>query len=185
MKKQKIYSVQDWLPFKKIFDKGIIQLKDFSYIKILKVSPINFNLKSEIEKEAILNSYQIFLKTCNFNLQILIQSNKKDLSYYISQLKKINEKNKKQNQELLESYIDFINHLNQEKKTSYKNFFIIMKEKTENKNCTINEKMIISNLNEKYFKIKDCLIRCGNYVSEIESKQELISVLYQFLNKKI
>ena len=51
MKKQKIYSVQDWLPFKKIFDKGIIQLKDFSYVKVLKIFPINFNLKSEIEKE--------------------------------------------------------------------------------------------------------------------------------------
>lgn len=86
MKKQKIYSVQDWLPFKKILDKGIIQLKDYSYIKILKISPINFNLKSEMEKESILNSYKIFLKTCNFNLQILIQS-KKDyilFNFYIN-----------------------------------------------------------------------------------------------------
>ena len=109
MKKQKIYSVQDWLPFKKIFDKGIIQLKDFSYVKVLKIFPINFNLKSEIEKEAILNSYRIFLKTCNFNLQILIQSNKEDLSHYISMLKKENEKNKKQHQEILKNYIEFIN----------------------------------------------------------------------------
>ena len=86
MKKQKIYSVQDWLPFKKILDKGIIQLKDYSYIKILKISPINFNLKSEIEKESILNSYKIFLKTCNFNLQILIQSNKNYIlfNFYIN-----------------------------------------------------------------------------------------------------
>ena len=185
MKKQKIYSVQDWLPFKKIFDKGIIQLKDFSYVKVLKIFPINFNLKSEIEKEAILNSYRIFLKTCNFNLQILIQSNKEDLSHYISMLKKENEKNKKQNQEILKNYIEFINELNQEKKTSCKNFFIIIKEIIENKNNKINEKIIINNLNEKYFKIKDCLLRCGNYVSEIENKKEIISILYQFLNKNI
>lgn len=185
MKKQKIYSVQDWLPFKKIFDKGIIQLKDFSYVKVLKIFPINFNLKSEIEKEAILNSYRIFLKTCNFNLQILIQSNKEDLSHYISMLKKENEKNKKQHQEILKNYIEFINQLNQEKKTSCKNFFIIIKEIIENKNNKINEKIIINNLNEKYFKIKDCLLRCGNYVSEIQSKEETISILYQFLNKNI
>ena len=45
--------------------------------------------------------------------------------------------------------------------------------------------ILLNNLNEKYFKIKDCLLRCGNYVSEIESKQETISILYQFLNKNI
>lgn len=100
-------------------------------------------------------------------------------------LKKENEKNKKQHQEILKNYIEFINQLNQEKKTSCKNFFIIIKEIIENKNNKINEKIIINNLNEKYFKIKDCLLRCGNYVSEIESKQETISILYQFLNKNI
>ena len=44
-------------------------------------------MKSELEKEAILNSYKIFLKTCNFDLQILVQSNKEDLSKHISKIK--------------------------------------------------------------------------------------------------
>ena len=44
----------------------MVKLKDESYVKILKIIPINYSLKSEIEKEAILNSYKIFLKTCNF-----------------------------------------------------------------------------------------------------------------------
>lgn len=185
MKKQKIYSVQDWLPFKKILDKGIIELKNSSYIKILKISPINFNLKSELEKQAILNSYQIFLKTCNFNLQILIQSNKKDLSYHISQLKKENNKNSNKHQLLLKKYIDFINEINQEKKTSSKNFYIIINEKIKVKHNKINEKIISNNLNEKYFKIKDCLARTGNNVLEIEHKKELVCILYQLLNKNI
>lgn len=73
MKESKIYSVQEWLPFQKILEKGIIKLKDDSYVKIIKVIPINYNLKSELEKEAILNSYKLFLKTCNFDMQILIR----------------------------------------------------------------------------------------------------------------
>ena len=79
MKQKNFYSIQDWLPFKKILNNGIVLLKDNSYIKIIKVFPINYNFKSELEKEAILNSYKIFLKTCNFDLQILIQSNKKKI----------------------------------------------------------------------------------------------------------
>ena len=46
MKKRRSNSVQEWLPFEDILENGIIKLKNNSYIKILKVSPINFNLKS-------------------------------------------------------------------------------------------------------------------------------------------
>ena len=86
----KIKTVQQWLPYEKILDNGIIKFKDNSYVKILKISPINFNLKSNLEKESILNSYKIFLKTCNFDIQILIQSNKEDLTKHISKIEKSN-----------------------------------------------------------------------------------------------
>ena len=178
MKKQKIYSVQDWLPFKKILDKGIIQLKDYSYIKILKISPINFNLKSEIEKESILNSYKIFLKTCNFNLQILIQSNKENLLGHISNIKNHEEKNKKIIN-LSNKYINFIQKINSENKSSSKNYFIIIKDlqgKNEN-----SEKISINNLNTNYFKIKECLYRCGNIVNEINNKKETEEIIKSFI----
>ena len=126
-------SIQEWIPFEKILENGIIKLKDNSYIKIIKIYPINFNLKSELEKEAILNSYKIFLKTCDFNFQILIQSKKEDLSKHISNInnQKINE-----NKNILEysnKYIEFIKKLNQEKKSSSKNFYIILKYKNNDK----------------------------------------------------
>ena len=182
MKNKNIYSVQDWLPFKKILNQGIIQLKNFSYVKILKVSTINFQLKSDLEKQAILNSYKIFLKTCNFNLQILIQSNKKDLSKNISKIKEENETHKNKTiLDLSKKYINFINELNTKKETSEKYFYIIIKEQ-ENK---IDENIIINNLNEKFYKIKECLSRCGNYVFEIIEKKELLEILYSFLNFKI
>ena len=47
-------SVQDWLPIEKILDNGIIKLKNDNYIKLIKVFPINYNLKSEFEKTSIL-----------------------------------------------------------------------------------------------------------------------------------
>ena len=157
-------SIQEWIPFEKILENGIIKLKDNSYIKIIKIYPINFNLKSELEKEAILNSYKIFLKTCDFNFQILIQSKKEDLSKHISNInnQKINE-----NKNILEysnKYIEFIKTLNQEKKSSSKNFYIILKYKNNDKELEEIEELATEDLNDKYFKIKDCLSRCGNII---------------------
>ena len=126
MKKTKTNSLQKWLPFIKILDNGIILLKDFSYIKILKVTPINYNLKSNLEKEAILNSYKLFLKTCDFNIQILIQSTKKDLSKNISNIRKKENENEKI-KKLSEKYINYIQELNNNKKVSSKNFYILIK----------------------------------------------------------
>ena len=177
--KNKFYSVQDWLLFKKILDSGIILLKNNSYIKILKIFPINYNLKTELEKEAILNSYKIFLKTCNFNLQILIQSSKKDLSKNISKIKELNKNNLENN--LLKKYCDFIKKINEEKNTNSKNFFILIKEENNKENIK-EEKIIIQKLNEKYFKIKDSLSRCGNKVEEINSKKEIRKLLFNSLN---
>ncbi len=185
MENKKNLTVQEWLPFEKILDNGIIELKNKEYIKILKITPINFNLKSELEKEAILNSYKIFLKTCNFCFQILIQSNKEDISKHI---KKINENltNEKNSiQEISKNYIQYIKNLNHDKKSSTKNFYIILKEKNENKQILNFESYAIENLNDKYFKIKDCLSRCGNMVISIDTKQEAVSILFSFLNSRI
>lgn len=85
VKKIKYKNVQDWIPIEKIFDNGIIKINKNKYIKIIKIIPINYNLKSDLEKQTILNSYKILLKTCNFNFQILIQSNKE---YIFSQFYK-------------------------------------------------------------------------------------------------
>ena len=110
-------STQKWLPFDKILEKGIIVSKN-KYIKIIQVIPINYDLKSKLEKESILNSYKLFLKTCNFDIQILIQSKKEDLSNQISQVKEINKNEKNKKIKLLsEKYINYINQKNNENKS--------------------------------------------------------------------
>jgi len=174
----KKYTVKEWLPYKEVFENGIIKLKNNSLAKIIKITPINFNLKSDIEKQAILNSYKVFLKTCNFNLQILIQSNKEDLSYHFSKLKKSNKK------VLSQKYIEYLEKTNKNQKSSSKNFYIIIKEFQENKKNIENEKILCEKLNENYFKIKECLLKCGNFVKEINEKEEVEKILYSFLNTR-
>lgn len=183
--KKKLNTVQNWLPYDKVLNNGIVKMKNNYYIKILKVSPINFNLKSNLEKESILNSYKTFLKTCNYDIQILIQSNKEDLSNHIFQVEEIN-KNKKEKIKLIsKKYINFIQEINQKKKSSSKNFYILVKENPINKNKKINEeneKIYCEKLNEKYFQIKESLSRCGNIVINCDSKEEVERIIKSFLN---
>ena len=151
----------------------------------MKVTPINYNLKSELEKEAILNSYKTFLKTCNFDIQILIQSNKEDLSKHIL---KIKERVKKESNfnilKISEKYIDFITRLNNEKKSSSKNYYIIIKSISKPNLKEKEEKILITELNENFFKIKESLSRCGNVVNEISNKEELKNILFTFFNAR-
>ena len=163
----------------KCLDKGIIKIEKDKYIKILKIIPINFNLKTQLEKESILNSYKIFLKTCNFDMQILIQSKKEDLSNHIENIQNISQKEKnKIIKKYSEEYIKFIKEKNNKNKSASKNIYLIIKNKSENL-----EENIIQELNEKYFKIKDCLIRCGNVVQECD-KEEIKNILFSFFNLK-
>ena len=181
MKEKNTLSLQEWLPFEKIMNGGNIKLKNNDYIKIIKIIPINYNLKSDLEKQGILNSYKTFLKTCNFDIQILIQSNKEDLSNHILKIqKKINSENNLKLKNISEKYINFINKLNYEKNSSSKNFYIIIK----NKNNQKTEELNILDLNEKFLKIKECLARCGNDVIQINTKEELKNILYSFSNTR-
>ena len=182
-KKQEFDSTQSWLKLEKILDNGIIKIEN-SYIKIIKVIPINFSLKSELEKEAILNSYKLFLKTFNVDLQILIQSKKEDISKHVSSVNFQKQKESQIIQDVSQKYIEYIMDLNKKKKSATKNFYLVLESKNYNKDIEDFETIACDELNENYLKIKDCLSRCGNIVQNINDKEEIKDILFSFLNSQ-
>lgn len=175
-------SVQEWITIDKLLEDGILKTKS-GYLKLIKINPINYNLKSEMEKEAILNSYKLFLKTCNFEVQILIQSKKENLSQHIQKIEEKIEKQEKESLRIIsQEYIQFIQELNSDKKFLSKTFYMIIK--CFLKNDTTPEIKIKQDLKENYLKIKECLARCGNYVEEIKEKEELKKILNSFFYVK-
>ena len=178
-------TLQEWLPIKEIDKKGVVKLKNNNLIKIIKVNPINYNLKSDLEKESILNSYRIFLKTCNFDIQILIQSNKEDLSHHINNIQNnISKKENKYLEKISKNYIQYINKINSERKSSSKDFYIIISNENKKNNNIQTEELLKNDLKEKYFKIKECLSRTGNSVQEISNKENIEKLFYSILNVK-
>ena len=177
-------TLQEWLPIKEIDKKGVVKLKNNNLIKIIKVNPINYNLKSDLEKESILNSYKIFLKTCNFDIQILIQSNKEDLSHHINNIQNnISKKENKYLEKISKNYIQYINKINSERKSSSKDFYIIISNENK-KNNIQTEELLKNDLKEKYFKIKECLSRTGNSVQEISNREKIEKLFFSILNVK-
>lgn len=174
---KKQISTKEWLPFDKVLEDGIIISKN-KYIKILKILPINYNLKSNLEKEAILNAYKLFLKTCDFNIQILIQSKKESLSKTFEILKEISQKEENEKvREICKKHIGYIKQKTEENKASSKNFYIIISyENTENK----EESYIRNYLNECYFKVKETISRCGNIVYDCNMKEDVKKIIATF-----
>ena len=166
----------------KILEDGIL-VSNNQYVKIIKVFPINYDLKSDLEKEAILNSYKLFLKVCDFDIQLLIQSKKENLDSYISQIN--NQMNEEKNEKILQIsnfYVEYIKNKNKTQNSSSKNFYILISSQFENNENEFNIKQMREDLNNKYLKIKDALSRCGNLVFEIDTRKEAEEILYSFFN---
>ena len=92
---EEINTFQKWLKIKEIKNNSIY-MKNGNIIRILKVLPINFNLKSQLEQKAILNSYKLFLKNLNSKIQIIISNRKTDVSGHFDEIiKNTNENSQK------------------------------------------------------------------------------------------
>lgn len=171
LNKNEIESTQNWLDIKEIKDKGIIIYSN-KIIKILKVNPINYNLKSELEKEAIMLNYKKLFNGINFKFQILIKSKKQNIDKQLKELKKSTE-----NIELRNNYINYIKDKNDNKKSSSKQFFIVIEEDDKDENISILK------LQEKYLKLKELLDRNENNIRELK-REEIIELFYEYLNKE-
>ena len=79
-------STQQLIKVKELRD-GVVILENGSLRKIMMVSGINFDLKSEEEQNIILYSFQDLLNTLDFSIQVLIHSRKVNIEPYLQRLR--------------------------------------------------------------------------------------------------
>ncbi len=119
-------STQRNLAFSEVRDNVLI-MKDGSSRLVLKCSSINFLLKSTEEQDAIIISFQRFLNTLKFPIQILVRSKKLDIDSYLENLK---EKALKQKNSLMQNqtyeYIEYLKKLIEVAQIMKKEFYIIV-----------------------------------------------------------
>lgn len=119
-------STQNALQIAEIRD-GIVIMNDGSYRSVVMVKSINFDLMSPQEQEAVEYSYQSFLNSLYFPIQIFVRSRKVDLKPYIERLAKIRSEHDNMLLALLmEDYIDYIGNLSEQTNIMDKNFYVVV-----------------------------------------------------------
>ncbi len=119
-------STQNTLQIAEIRD-GIVIMNDGSFRSVVMVKSINFDLMSPQEQEAVEYSYQGFLNSLYFPIQIFVRTQKVDLQPYIERLDKIRTEHDNMLLALLmDDYITYIDNLSQQTNIMDKKFYIVV-----------------------------------------------------------
>ncbi len=119
-------STQSTLQLSEVRD-GMVIMVDGSFRAVIACKSINFDLMSDREREGVEYSYQNFLNSLNFPVQILVRSQRVDIGPYIEKLVDI-----RRTQDnmllgvLMDDYLGFIDALAQEANIMEKTFYIVV-----------------------------------------------------------
>jgi len=119
-------STQSTLQLSEVRD-GMVIMLDGSFRAVVACKSINFDLMSDREREGVEYSYQNFLNSLNFPVQILVRSQRVDIGPYIDKL--IDTRRSQDNMllgVLMDDYINFIDALSQEANIMEKAFYIVV-----------------------------------------------------------
>ena len=124
-------STQNALEIAEIRD-GIVIMNDGSFRAVLMCQSINFDLMSPNERDAVEFSYQGFLNSLYFPIQVFVRSQKIDMRPYIDKLDKIRTEHDNMLLALLmEDYINYMEVITQQTNIMDKKFYVIIQFEPE------------------------------------------------------
>lgn len=106
---------------------GVLLLPNGQYRVVLKVSSINFELKSEEEQDAIIETYQSFLNSLACPVQIVVRIREMDMQKYLDDFQALlaNEKDNIYRQQI-NNYTEFVHGLITRNKILSRHFYVII-----------------------------------------------------------
>ena len=106
---------------------NMVVMNDGSFRAVVACESINYDLMSQEERDGIEYSYQNYLNTLGFPIQIIIQSRRIDIKPYLDKLEII--RGEQENMllgVLMDDYLDFIFDISQQANIMRKDFFIVI-----------------------------------------------------------
>lgn len=115
--------------FLEVYDitNNLVIMKDGTVSVVLTVSAINFGLLAEEEQDAVMYAYAGLLNSLNFPIQIVIHSQTKDVTKYLSLLKDQEDAAASTLiRKRISQYREFVTNLIQERNVLDKKFFVVI-----------------------------------------------------------
>lgn len=159
-------STTDLVPLKDIKD-NLIFLTGGALRSILDVSAVNFELRSSEEQVALLQQFQNFLNSVDFNIQIVIQSRSYDIAQYLKVVKTAVEALTNDMLRIqAEEYIRYVEELSSLANIMTKKFYIVIPLEVQTK---AQSKGIMETLRETFTKKKPGAVAAGPTEEELEA----------------
>ena len=156
---------------------GILTLPGNKHCLILSTTSINFELKSEEEQDALIDTYESFLNSIGFAIQFLIRTREIDMASYLEDLEsKIVKEEMPIYKQQLQSYRHFISTLIESNRILSRQFFVIIPYSSTSKTDTSIYK---DQLKLRADIVAKNLSRLGIACQELSSL-EIIDLFYSF-----
>jgi len=156
---------------------GILILPGNQYRAILQVSSLNFELKSEDEQDAIIETYESFLNSVGTSLQILIRTREIDMDKYLEDLtERLESETEPIYRDQLQNYDEFIRSLISTNKILTRHFYIVVPYSTLGKT---DFELVQEQLNLKLDIVAKGMTRIGMHTKELGSL-EALDLFYSF-----
>ncbi len=156
---------------------GVLILPHNHYRAILSVSPVNFELKSEDEQDAIIDTYESFLNSVGCPLQILVRTREIDMDRYLSGLDaRKNDEKEAVYRDQLDNYSEFIRGLIDTNKILTRSFYVIVPYASNGK---LDFEGIKEQLGLKVDIVRKGLARLGMSSHELHDL-EILDLFYSF-----
>ena len=158
---------------------GILILPGNQYRAVLEVSSLNFELKSEEEQDAIIDTYESFLNSVGSSLQILIRTREIDMDKYLEELnERLHGETEKVYKRQLKNYDEFIRSLITTNKILTRHFYLIVPYTATSKT---DFELVQEQLNLKLDIVAKGMTRLGMHTKELTSL-EVLDLFYSFYN---
>jgi hypothetical protein len=157
---------------------GVLLLPNNRYRAVLEVSSLNFELKSEDEQDALIDTYESFLNSLPCPLEITVRIRELDMSKYLAELqaRHADEKEKVYKAQL-ENYSEFVRGLVEDNRILSRRFYVILPYDSKDNDFTAAKERLMLNADL----VAKGLARMGVQTRSLGSL-EILDLFHSFYN---
>jgi hypothetical protein len=155
---------------------GILILPNNKYRSVLEISSVNFELKSEAEQDALIDTYQSFLNSLATSLQIVVRIREMDMDKYLDDFNaRMQQEDEQIYKDQVQNYTEFVRSLITKNKILSRHFYVILPFDGKEKDFGLIKEQLGTNADI----VTKGLARLGMQAKPLDSL-ELLDLFYGF-----